>query len=107
MFYSVPWSHGTLGFLVAAELKIIPCKKYVKLEYIPLYSEDDVISTFATESQKGNPSDFVEGLMYSKNKGVVMLGKMVNKIDPNKVFLISNYLFFLKFPKLALTSSYI
>ena len=31
LFYAVPWSHGTLGFLVAAEIQIIPAKKYVKL----------------------------------------------------------------------------
>ena len=30
-FYLIPWSHGTLGFLVSAELKIIPAKKYIRL----------------------------------------------------------------------------
>lgn len=27
LFYAVPWSYGTLGFLVAVELKIIPATK--------------------------------------------------------------------------------
>jgi delta24-sterol reductase len=27
LFYAIPWSHGTLGFVVAVELDIIPCKK--------------------------------------------------------------------------------
>lgn len=27
LFYGIPWSHGTLGFLVAAEIKIIPATR--------------------------------------------------------------------------------
>lgn len=30
LFYSIPWSYGTLGFLMSAEIKIIPATKYVK-----------------------------------------------------------------------------
>ena len=33
LFYTLPWSHGTLGFLVALELKIIKIK--VKHNKIP------------------------------------------------------------------------
>lgn len=36
LFYCLPWSHGTLAFLVALELKVIPIKPYVRLEYIPV-----------------------------------------------------------------------
>lgn len=27
LFYSVPWSYGTLGFLTAVEIKIIPAER--------------------------------------------------------------------------------
>lgn len=27
LFYAVPWSYGTLGFLTAAKITIVPCKK--------------------------------------------------------------------------------
>lgn len=37
LYYSLPWSHGTLGFLVAVELKIIRIKPYVHLRYIPVH----------------------------------------------------------------------
>lgn len=36
LFYCLPWSHGTLGFLVALELQLIRIKPYVHLEYIPV-----------------------------------------------------------------------
>ena len=38
LFYSVPWSYGTLGLLVSAKIKIIPSKRFVKLNYKPVYS---------------------------------------------------------------------
>jgi delta24-sterol reductase len=43
LFYCLPWSHGTLCFLVALELKVIPIKPYVHLQYIPV--------TFKSESK--------------------------------------------------------
>lgn len=38
LFYGIPWSHGSLGFLVAATIKIIPVKKFVRLAYYPCES---------------------------------------------------------------------
>ncbi|GAB6032196.1 Delta(24)-sterol reductase [Chamberlinius hualienensis] len=91
LFYAVPWSHGTLGLLVAAELMIVPCKPYVKLEYFPLKTEDAVIKKFNEESEKSDPVDFVEGLMYTKDSGVVMLGNMVDTVEPDKINPIGKY----------------
>lgn len=31
LFYAVPWSYGTLGFLTAVEIKILPATKWVLL----------------------------------------------------------------------------
>ena len=39
LYYCLPWSHGTLGFVVALEVKIIPVKPYVRLQYIPFHSQ--------------------------------------------------------------------
>jgi len=43
LFYAVPWSYGTLGFLVAAEMSIIPAKKYVRLEETLAYDRDSAV----------------------------------------------------------------
>lgn len=81
LFSMIPWSHGTLGFLVAVELKIIPAKKYVKVEYIPVFSQNELVERFEIESRNVNKNDFVEALVYSKEAGVIMLGKMTDKIE--------------------------
>lgn len=80
LFYQIPWSHGTLGFLVAAELKIIPAKKYVRLRYQPVYNLDDMVSVFEQASRDSENNDFVEGLVYGRDRGVIMVGKFIDDV---------------------------
>ncbi|KAK3089419.1 hypothetical protein FSP39_003484 [Pinctada imbricata] len=85
LFYSVPWSHGTLGFLVSAELKIIPAKKYMRMEYFPVYKTEDMVKKFREESVKKHDNEFVEGLVYSHDTAVIMTGNMTNDAEPDKI----------------------
>lgn len=80
LFSMIPWSYGTLGFLVAVELKIVPAKKYVRVEYIPVHTQDELVSLFDKECRDLKKNDFVEGLVYGKDEGVIMLGTQVDKV---------------------------
>ncbi|MEI7869265.1 MAG: FAD-binding oxidoreductase [Candidatus Methylumidiphilus sp.] len=82
LFHLIPWSYGTLGFLVAAELKIIPATQYVRIEYQPVYSLDDLVGQFESASRNTEENDFVEAILYGKETAVVMLGKFCDKIEP-------------------------
>ena len=73
LFRAVPWSHGTLGFLVAAELTIVPAKPWVRLEYHPCHTKADSLDFFKTASADTSV-DFVEGLVYSADEAVIMVG---------------------------------
>lgn len=74
LFYQIPWSHGTLGFLVAAELKIVPAARYVKLHYQPVYSLAELTEAFTRACRDTGTYDFVEALSYSLDTGVIMRG---------------------------------
>ncbi len=37
LYRCLPWSHGTLGFLVAIELSIIRVKPYIHLKYLSVH----------------------------------------------------------------------
>lgn len=76
LFDALPWSHGTLGFLTAVKHKIVPAKKYVRIEYEPVHGLDNLIRTFEFES-KNVENTFVEGLVYSGETGVIMTGRFV------------------------------
>lgn len=79
LFYSIPWSHGTLGFLVAAELRIIPAGKYVELQYEPVHSRTVLLEKFESASRIENDVVFVEALTFSKDEAVLMTGRLVDK----------------------------
>lgn len=84
LFYAVPWSCGTLGFLVAAEIRIIPAKKYVKLRFEPVCGLEAICDRFTRESQR-QENHFVEGLLYSLEEAVIMTGVMTDEAEPGKV----------------------
>nr|XP_053628727.1 delta(24)-sterol reductase-like isoform X2 [Cherax quadricarinatus]XP_053628728.1 delta(24)-sterol reductase-like isoform X2 [Cherax quadricarinatus]XP_053628729.1 delta(24)-sterol reductase-like isoform X2 [Cherax quadricarinatus] len=82
LYYTLPWSHGTLGFLVALELQIIKIKPHVKLEYIPVKGQKqycDMIRDLsgALDKHRATP-DYLEATVFSKEEAVIMVGKFVD-----------------------------
>uniref|UniRef100_A0A671PVA1 Delta(24)-sterol reductase-like n=1 Tax=Sinocyclocheilus anshuiensis TaxID=1608454 RepID=A0A671PVA1_9TELE len=90
LFYAVPWSCGTLGFLVAAEIRIIPARKWVKLRYESIRGLDAICKKFAEESAN-KENQFVEGLQYSRDEAVIMTGTMTDHAEPDKTNCIGYY----------------
>lgn len=74
LFRALPWSHGTLGFLVGLELKIIPTKSHVRLRYEPLRSQAAYCARIRELSTGEDRPDFVEATIFSKDEAVVMSG---------------------------------
>ncbi|KAB1993397.1 hypothetical protein ES319_D13G028200v1 [Gossypium barbadense] len=93
LFYAIPWSQGTLGFLVAAEIKLIPVKEYMRLTYTPVVGNlqdlaQGYMDSFAPrDGDQDNPEkvpDFVEGMVYSPTEGVFMAGRYASKEEAKK-----------------------
>uniref|UniRef100_A0A0K0DNZ0 Delta(24)-sterol reductase n=1 Tax=Angiostrongylus cantonensis TaxID=6313 RepID=A0A0K0DNZ0_ANGCA len=74
LYYSVPWSRGALGILVAVTLRMIRIKPFVKLMYIPVNSFEEMQSRVIKECLC-RENEFVEGIQFSKSVGVVLRGK--------------------------------
>lgn len=83
LYYLLPWSHGTLGFLVAAELKIIPAKAYVRVHYQPVYTFDGWTELFEKASRNTGDNDFVEALVYDRCHAVILRGKLTDEPGPD------------------------
>jgi len=80
LFYTIPWSYGTVGFLVAAELKLVKAKPFVQIKYEPAYTRKEYVSLLDKRVREGGV-DFIECLAYSSDTAVVMTAKMVEKPD--------------------------
>ena len=79
LFCTVPFSYGTLGFLAAVDITIVPFMPYLKQTYIPVSSMDEAVKVFEKETNDESV-DTVEGIMYSKDEGVIMSGKFETDI---------------------------
>ncbi|CAG9766410.1 unnamed protein product [Ceutorhynchus assimilis] len=78
-FYKcLPWSHGSLGFLVALTLKIVKVKPYIKMTYLPVKGQKnycDIIRLLSGDSGSDySVATYVEATVYNKNEAVIMTG---------------------------------
>jgi len=75
LFHALPWSHGTLGFLVAVELKIIPLKPFMHITYIPCHTKQELCDRLKQLSEADDCPSFLEATVYSKETSVIMTGE--------------------------------
>lgn len=79
LFHALPMSHGTLGFMVAVELAIVPVKKYMEVKYLPYHNLKAMSEKMAKLAAQPVPPAFLEGLVFSSDSGVVMTGEFSDK----------------------------
>ncbi|XP_060533681.1 delta(24)-sterol reductase-like [Cylas formicarius] len=79
LYKVLPWSHGSLGFLVALTLKIVKVKPYIKMSYIPVKGQGnycDMIRLFSGDTSADYPTpDYVEATIFNKDEAVIMTGE--------------------------------
>ena len=72
LYHCLPWSHGTLGFLVALELKIIKVKPYVHMKYIPVKGKAQYCQMIRDLSGAYDAGakvpDYIEATVYNKEE---------------------------------------
>nr|XP_002125856.3 delta(24)-sterol reductase-like [Ciona intestinalis] len=94
LFSCLPWSHGTLGFLVALELKIIKVKPYIHLQYIPVkgkknYCDKMRLLSGALDKLATTP-DYLEATVFSKDEAVIMVGNFSYADKPGEMGKVNN-----------------
>jgi delta24-sterol reductase len=82
LFRALAWSHGTLGFLVAVELRVVPVKPYVRLLYQPCHSLAELAELTRRLAEADDAPDFLETLVFSPTRGVVMSGHLAEADSP-------------------------
>ncbi|TEY38114.1 hypothetical protein BOTCAL_0497g00040 [Botryotinia calthae] len=84
LFKGAAGAMGTLGIATLIELQLIPAKRFVQLTYERKSSVKETIK--GVKEEIGNSTnDYVDGILFSKNFGVVMTGKLTDdKPDTTK-----------------------
>ncbi|EFA07314.1 delta(24)-sterol reductase [Tribolium castaneum] len=85
LYKTLPWSHGSLGFLVALTLRLVKVKPFIKMNYIPVEGKKnycDMIRLLSGDSGDYPTEDYVEATIYSPERAVIMTGSY-SDYDPN------------------------
>ncbi|KAK6796387.1 hypothetical protein RDI58_004088 [Solanum bulbocastanum] len=93
LFYAIPWSQGTLGLLVSAEIKLVPIKEYMKVTYKPVVGNlkeiaqaymDSFSPRDGDQDNREKVPDFVETMVYTPTEAVCMTGRYASKEEAKK-----------------------
>jgi len=81
LFRALPWSHGTLGLLVALEMRVIPASSHVRLVYRPFYSLEAYAKEYERLAKAENPPHFIEVLIFGRDRAVLMEGYLATGVE--------------------------
>lgn len=76
LFYGGAGSCGSLGILTAAEINLVPAKRFVELTYIPVASYKEALATMRQHAKSN--CDFIDAILFGPDHGMVVVGKMTN-----------------------------
>lgn len=79
LFYGTACSYGSLGVITLVKLRLITAKNFVHLTYHTVKGFDESIRL--TEKKVGEAVDFIDAILFEKNRGVIMVGNFVDKKD--------------------------
>lgn len=74
LFYGSAGSCGSLGIISAAEIQLMPAKKYVQLTYMPVTNFKEAISMMVALCKTN--IDYIDGIMFGPNHGLIITGKL-------------------------------
>ena len=77
LFWGMAGACGSLGVVTAAELQLIPAKRYVTVTYLPVHGFAEALQK-VQETASGD-YDFVDGILFSPDSGVIIAGKLADE----------------------------
>lgn len=78
LFDGLRGSFGTLGVLTLVEVMLVPLKSWVEVTYHPTTSSAQATDVLQRETKK-EENDYVDGVLFSRNSGVVVSGRLVSE----------------------------
>ncbi len=85
LFFGTACSYGSLGVITLIKLRLVPAKEYIQLNYHPVKSFEEALSLIENKITEG--VDLIDGIIFKKNRGLIMTGRFSHKKDlPTSTF---------------------
>jgi len=82
LFHGAAGTAGTLGITTKLEVGLVPAKRFVRLEYRGYGSVGDTVAAVRRATGDDAENDFVDGILYSTDLGLVMVGRLTDELPP-------------------------
>ncbi|OAA47984.1 galactose-1-phosphate uridylyltransferase [Cordyceps fumosorosea ARSEF 2679] len=82
LFYGAAGAAGTLGITTLMEVRLIEAKPFVKTTYYRTTTISESVSLTQRKAQE-QTTDYLDGILFSKNHGVIVTGEMTNQLPDN------------------------
>ncbi|CAK7564721.1 MAG: hypothetical protein SEPTF4163_002620, partial [Sporothrix epigloea] len=82
LFQGAAGALGTLGITTMMELQLVQARKYVRTTYhrcASVRETVELVRKMADPANAANPHDYVDGILFSKDHGVVVTGSMTDE----------------------------
>ncbi|EPE24478.1 FAD-binding protein [Glarea lozoyensis ATCC 20868] len=84
LFFGAASSFGTLGVTTLLEIQLVEAKRYVELTYHPVNGISEAQEVIHKVT-KDTSFEYLDGIMYSKTRGIICAGKMTNTISDSNI----------------------
>lgn len=84
LFYGAASSFGTLGVTTLLEIQLTEATSHVKMIYHRIENIPQALGMIE-EAARDNTVDYVDGIMYAKDHGVVCVGRRTNFVEGDKI----------------------
>jgi len=83
IYYMLPNSYGSLGYVLKCNIKLNKIAPYVKLSYLRFSKASDFFQAMINEVDSCEV-DFIEGVSFSPSKYILLIGKFTGKLPPTE-----------------------
>lgn len=74
LYWGAAGAYGSLGVVTAAEVQLIPAKRYVNVTYLPTASFTEATDLLQKLTKEAH--DYIDGILYSPTNGVIVSGNL-------------------------------
>ena len=79
LFHALPNSYGTLGYVLRARMRLMPTMPFVHLR-TTAFRDPDVFLDAMREAAEHGDADFIEGLVYGRDRLLLTLSRYVREV---------------------------